>query len=49
MLLQNYGWPTGPAKIWLWGPWASGKHDPWLMCLGVRYHYDYVTIAIFTK
>ena len=18
MLLQNYGWPTGPAKIWLW-------------------------------
>ena len=18
MLVQNYGWPTGPAKIWLW-------------------------------
>ena len=18
MLIQNYGWPTGPAKIWLW-------------------------------
>ena len=35
MLVQNYGWPTGPAKIWLWlarrpfgWPRASGKHDP---------------------
>ena len=18
MLVQNYGWPTGPAKVWLW-------------------------------
>ena len=35
MHVQNYGWPTGPAKIWLrlsrrpfeW-PRASGKHDP---------------------
>ena len=18
MLVQNYGWPIGPAKIWLW-------------------------------
>ena len=18
MLVQNYGWPTGPTKIWLW-------------------------------
>ena len=39
MLLQNYGWPTGPAKIWLWlarrpfgWPRATGKHDP---CIGV--------------
>ena len=37
MLVQNYGWPTGPAKIWLWlarrpfgWPRASGKHDPWV-------------------
>ena len=36
MLVQNYGWATGPAKIWLWlarrpfgWPRASGKHDPW--------------------
>ena len=35
MLVQNYGWPTGPAKLWLWlarrpfgWPRASGKHDP---------------------
>ena len=35
ILAQNYGWPTGPAKIWLWlarrpfgWPRASGKHDP---------------------
>ena len=35
MLVQNYGWPIGRAKIWLWlarrpfgWPRASGKHDP---------------------
>ena len=30
-LVQNYGWPTGPAKIWLWlarRPFATGKHNP---------------------
>ena len=40
MIVQNYGWPTGPAKIWLWlarrqfgWPRATGKHDP---CQHVR-------------
>ena len=41
MLVQNYGWPTGPANIWLWlarrpfgWPRAIGKHDPCALSRG---------------
>ena len=50
ILLQNYGWPTGPAKIWLWlarrpfgWPRASGKHDPW-----TRDAQGFFKLVIFT-
>ena len=29
MFVQNYGWPTGPAKIWLWV--ASGQLEARLL------------------
>ena len=31
MLVQNYGWPTGPAKIWLW---LARRPFGWLRATG---------------
>ena len=48
MLVQNYGWPTGPAKTWLWlarrpfgWPRASGKHDP---CVPKNFNPTYIKL-----
>ena len=45
-LVQNYGWPTGPAKIWLWlARRPFGKHDPWVDMLVLDFAKAFDTVA----